>query len=119
MPRLIAAPTRVSAAGEPPKEIAEYVGAVNTRTSGVSLAVMRSPAGWREPGQRPEFDEYTLVLAGTLRVEHAGGVLDVAAGQAVVAARGEWVRYGTPQGAQYVSVCVPAFTLESVHRDAE
>ena len=120
MPRLIDAPVRVTAAGEPPKLIDEYVGRVRSGTDAVSVAHMRSPAGWSEPGQRPAFDEYTVVLKGTLRVEHESGVLDVAAGQAVLARRGEWVRYSTPEpgGAEYVAVCVPAFTLEAAHRDA-
>src|SRR5688572_9517783 len=114
MPRLIDAPVRVTAAGEPPKLIDEYVGRVRSGTDAVSVAHMRSPALWSEPGQRPDFDEYTVVLKGTLRVEHQGGVLDVTAGQAVLAQRGEWVRYSTPEpgGAEYVAVCVPAFTLE-------
>lgn len=119
MPTLIAAPTRVQAAGNKPKLIDEYVGRVNSGTTAASVAHMRSPAGWQEPGQRPEFDEFTLVLRGRLRVEHEGGVLDVGAGQAVVALRGEWVRYSTPDpdGAEYVAVCVPAFSPETVHRD--
>jgi mannose-6-phosphate isomerase-like protein (cupin superfamily) len=121
MPKLIATPTRVTAAGTPPKLINEYVGQVSTRTPGVSLAHMRSPAGWREPGQTPTFDEYTLVLSGMVRVEYRGGTLDVQAGQAVHAAAGEWVRYSTPSpdGAEYLSVCVPAFTPESARRDAD
>jgi ethanolamine utilization protein EutQ (cupin superfamily) len=116
-PTLIAAPTRISAPGTPPKLIDEYVGRVNSQTAGVSVAHMRSPAGWSEPGQTPEFDEYTVVLAGRLRVEHKGGVVEVGAGQAVVVHRGEWVRYSTPQGAEYLAVCVPAFSPETVHRD--
>lgn len=119
MPRLIASPTRVEAAGNKPKLIDEYVGRVNSGTEGVSVAHMRSPGGWVEPGQTPEFDEYTLVLKGLLRVESRDGSLDVRAGQAVIVGRGEWVRYGTPEpdGAEYVAVCLPAFSMESVHRD--
>jgi mannose-6-phosphate isomerase-like protein (cupin superfamily) len=120
MPRLIESPTVVPAAGTPPKIIREHVGRVNTGTAAVSIAHMTSPAGWVEPGQRPDFDEYTLVLAGCLRVEYEAGSLDVRAGQAVVTTRGEWVRYSTPHegGADYVAVCVPAFSPASVHRDA-
>ena len=119
MPTLITEPQRVAAAGQPPKLIDEYVGRVRTGEGGVSVAHMRSPQGWTEPGQRPEFDEYTLVLKGRLKVEHEGGVLDVRAGQAVVTRRGEWVRYSTPDadGAEYVAVCVPAFSLEAARRD--
>src|SRR5512147_1490147 len=120
MPQLIAGPTRVVAAGNKPKAIDEYVGRANTDTAAVSVAHMRSPAGWAEPGQTPEFDEFTVVLRGLLRVEHRGGVLDVPAGQAVVAHAGEWVRYSTPtpDGAEYVAVCLPAFTPAAAHRDA-
>ena len=120
MPTLIAAPTRIVAAGNKPKSIEEYVGRVNSKTSSVSVAHMKSPAGWVEPGQRPAFEEYTLVLRGMLRVEHEGGLLEVRAGQAVIAHAGEWVRYGSPEadGAEYVAVCVPAFSPDSVHRDA-
>jgi mannose-6-phosphate isomerase-like protein (cupin superfamily) len=119
MPRLIAAPTRIQAAGTKPKLIDEYVGRVNTQTDSVSIAHMRSPSGWSEPRQRPEFTEYTIVLAGMVRVEHAGGTLDVAAGQAVIAEPGEAVRYSTPlpAGADYVAVCIPAFSPQTVHRD--
>ncbi len=119
MPKLIASPTVVHAAGNKPKEIREYVGRVNTGTSAASIAHMRSPGGWVEPGQRPEFDEYTLVLRGTLRVEHEGGVIEVRAGQAVSTRAGEWVRYSTPdlEGAEYVAVCLPAFSPDTVHRD--
>jgi mannose-6-phosphate isomerase-like protein (cupin superfamily) len=119
MPTLIEKPTRITAAGNKPKLIDEYVGRVNTGEAAVSVAHMRSPAGWAEPGQTPEFDEYTLVLRGSLRVEHRGGSLDVRAGQAVLVRRGEWVRYGTPggEGAEYVAVCLPAFSPETVHRD--
>ena len=117
MPELIASPTRVEAAGEPPKLIDEHVGRVNTGEERVSVAHMRSPSGWSEPFQTPEFDEWTIVLEGSLSVEHDGGVLYVGAGQAVQAKAGEWVRYKTPHGAKYVSVCLPAFTPGSVHRD--
>lgn len=119
MPTLIASPTRVEAAGVPPKLIDEYVGRVSTRTTQVSIAHMRSPTGWTEPGQTPQFDEYTLVLRGMLRVEHAGGALEVWAGEALHARAGEWVRYSTPgaDGAEYISVCLPAFSVEGVGRD--
>ena len=117
MPTLISKPTRIEAAGNKPKLIDEYVGRVNTGTGSVSIAHMRSPAGWVEPGQTPEFDEYTVVLKGVLRVTHRGGSLDVAAGQAVVVGRGEWVQYSTPEGAEYIAVCLPAFSPEAVHRD--
>ena len=118
MPTLIGAPTRVEAAGNKPKLIDEYVGRVNTGEERLSVAHMRSPAGWVEPGQRPEFDEYTVVLRGALRVEFEGGHLDVQAGQAVLAQGGEWVRYSTPgdEGAEYIAVCLPAFSLG--HRQA-
>ena len=120
MPTLINAPTRIEAAGNKPKLIDEYVGRVNSKTAGISIAHMRSPGGWVEPGQTPEFDEYTVVFKGTLRVEHRGGSLDVKSGQAVIAHRGEWVRYSTPgdEGAEYIAVCIPAFSPEIVHRDA-
>lgn len=117
MPTLIAKPVRIEAAGNKPKLIDEYVGRVNSRTEAVSVAHMRSPPGWVEPGQTPEFDEFTVVLKGTLRVDHRGGVLEVAAGQAVLAHKGEWVRYSTPEGAEYIAVCLPAFSPASVHRD--
>ncbi|MDE3097713.1 MAG: cupin [Chloroflexota bacterium] len=119
MPTHIAAPTRVAAAGTAPKLIDEYVGRVNSGTAALSIAHMRSPAGWSEPRQRPEFTEYTLVLKGMLRVAHDGGALDVHAGQAVVAHPGESVCYSTPlpEGAEYVAVCVPAFSPQTVHRD--
>ena len=119
MPTLISAPTRVEAAGNKPKLIDEYIGRVNSQTSAASVAHMRSPGGWQEPGQTPEFDEFTVVLHGTLRVEHQGGSIDVRAGQAVIAHRGEWVRYSTPdrEGAEYIAVCLPAFALDTVHRD--
>ncbi|MBZ5566859.1 MAG: cupin [Acidobacteriia bacterium] len=119
MPTLVSQPTRIRAAGNKPKLIDEYIGRVNSRTAPVSVAHMRSPAGWQEPGQTPEFDEYTIVLRGMLRVEHQGGHLEVRAGQAVIAHRGEWVRYSTPEadGAEYIAVCLPAFSMETVHRD--
>jgi quercetin dioxygenase-like cupin family protein len=117
MPRLIEQPTVIQSAGNKPKRIEEYAGRVNSGHQTLSIARMTSPAGWQEPGQKPEFEEITLVLSGTLRVEHEGGVLDVRAGQAVVAAPGEWVRYSTPDGAEYVAVCLPAFSADTVHRD--
>ena len=119
MPTLIESPTVVAAAGTLPKRIEEYVGCVNTGDTGFSVARMVSPAGWQEPGQTPEFREVTVVLRGALQVEHRGGVLVVAAGQAVLAEPGEWVRYGTPgpEGAEYVAVCLPAFDPATVHRD--
>jgi len=122
MPTLIAHPTRIQAAGNKPKLIDEYIGRVNSKTTGASVAHMRSPQGWVEPGQTPEFEEFTIVLKGLLRVEHRTngtvGSLDVAAGQAVIAPAGEWVRYSTPQegGAEYIAVCLPAFSMETVHR---
>src|SRR3954469_16690744 len=119
MPQLIQAPTRIPAAGDPPKRIDEYVGRVTSGTGAVSIAHMRSPTGWEEPGQTPEFDEYTVVLRGMLRVEHRQGALEVRAGQAVIARGGEWVRYSTPEaeGAEYLAVCVPAFSPATVHRE--
>lgn len=119
MPELITKPTRIEAAGNKPKLIDEYVGRVNNGESRLSVAHMRSPEGWVEPGQRPEFDEYTVVLRGELKVEFEGGELVVAAGQAVLAKAGEWVRYSTPggEGAEYVAVCLPAFSPGTVHRD--
>jgi quercetin dioxygenase-like cupin family protein len=117
MPQLVERPTVVTAAGNLPKRIEEYVGRVNTATEEVSIARMKSPAGWVEPGQTPEFDEYTLVLAGALRVESRDGTLTVAAGQAVITRAGEWVRYSTPDGAEYVAVCLPAFSPATVRRD--
>jgi len=119
MPTLVMAPTRVTAAGNKPKLIDEYIGRANSGHGAVSVAHMRSPAGWLEPGQTPEFDEFTVVLRGLLRVEHRGGCLEVRAGQAVIVNRGEWVRYGTPEaeGAEYIAVCVPAFSPDTVHRD--
>ena len=119
MPRLIEAPAVVAAAGTKPKRIEEFAGRVNSGHSGVSVARMISPSGWLEPGQRPEFEEITVVLRGMVRVEHEGGALEVKAGQAVVTAPGEWVRYSTPEadGAEYVAVCLPAFSPATVHRD--
>lgn len=119
MPTLITAPTQICAAGNKPKVIREYIGRVNSKTSAVSVAHMTSPTGWIEPGQRPQFDEYTLVLKGTLRVEHEQGTFDVAAGQAIITHAGEWVRYSTPdpEGADYIAICLPAFSMETVHRD--
>ena len=119
MPTLVAAPTRIAAAGNKPKTIDEYVGNVSSGTSTVSVAHMRSPAGWVEPGQTPEFDEYAVVLRGMLRVDHRGGALEVRAGQAVIAHAGEWVRYSSPEpeGAEYIAVCLPGFAPETVHRD--
>ena len=121
---LVEKPVRVTAAGNKPKIIEEHVGLVNTKTRDVSVAHMKSPPGWVEPGQTPEFDEYTLVLKGTLHVEFEGGALDVHAGQSVIAPKGEWVRYSTPagpdgdgEGAEYVAVCLPAFSMDTVHRD--
>jgi ethanolamine utilization protein EutQ (cupin superfamily) len=117
MPKLIESPSRVEAAGTKPKLIDEYVGGVNTGESRVSVAHMRSPAGWVEPGQRPDFDEYTVVLEGALHVEHEDGSLEIRAGQAVLVPGGEWVRYSTPEGASYIAVCLPAFSPDTVHRD--
>ena len=119
MPTLIKGPTLVQGMGTKPKKIREYVGRINSGHTAVSVAHMTSPEGWAEPGQRPEFEEITVVLRGVLRVEHAGGQLDVCEGQSVIAKQGEWVRYSTPEpgGADYVAVCVPAFSLETVNRD--
>ena len=120
MPTLISQPTRIQAAGNKPKIIDEYVGRVNSKTAAASVAHIRSPEGWVEPGQTPDFDEFTIVLKGTLRVEHRSGTLDVRGGQAVVAHAGEWVRYSTPEegGAEYIAVCLPAFSPNTVHRDS-
>jgi len=115
MPQLISAPKRIPVPGN--KIIDEYAGRVNTAETQVSIAHMRSPKGWSEPGQRPEFDEFTLVLGGWMRVEFEGGVMEVRPGQAVVTRKGEWVRYSTPEGAEYVAVCLPAFSPGTVHRD--
>ena len=119
MARLIEKPTVVKSAGNKPKRIEEFVGLVNSGTPGASVARMTSPSGWVEPGQTPDFDEYTIVLAGMLRVEHRAGMIDVRAGQAIVAHKGEWVRYSTPEpdGAEYIAVCLPAFSPGTVHRD--
>jgi mannose-6-phosphate isomerase-like protein (cupin superfamily) len=119
MATLIAKPTIVQAAGNKPKIIEEYIGRVNSKTSTLSVARMKSPAGWLEPGQTPEFDEYTLVLRGTLRVATKSGSMDVNAGQAVIVSKGEWVQYSTPgaDGAEYVAICLPAFSPDTVHRD--
>lgn len=118
-PTFISAPIRVEGAGNKPKLIDEYIGRKNSNTSGVSVAHMRSPGGWLEPGQTPEFDEFTIVLKGLIRVEYIGGVIDVEAGQGVIAHKGQWVRYSTPkeEGAEYIAVCLPAFSIETVHRD--
>ena len=119
MPTLIRSATQIRAAGNKPKIIEEFIGRVNSGTSGVSIAHMQSPAGWIEPGQTPEFDEYTLVLHGVLRVDFRSGAFDVHSGQAVVTHAGEWVQYSSPyeEGADYISVCLPAFNAETVHRD--
>ncbi len=119
MPRLIEAPTIIQTAGTKPKRIEEFAGRVNSGHESISVARMQSPPGWEEPGQRPEFEEITLVLRGLVRVAHEGGTLDVRAGQAVVTAPGEWVRYSTPgpDGAEYVAICRPAFSPDTVHRD--
>ncbi|MGD0381031.1 MAG: cupin domain-containing protein [Acidimicrobiales bacterium] len=121
MAELISNPTVLQAAGNPPKTISEFVGRLATRTQGVSVAVMTSPSGWSEPGQRPEFDEYTVVIEGEIHVESEEGSFTVAAGQAVRAPAGQWVRYSTPTagGARYVAVCVPAFSPDAVHRDED
>ena len=119
MPNLIEKPTRVEAAGNKPKLIDEYIGRVNSGTSAASVAHMRSPSGWVEPGQTPEFEEYTMVLKGMIRVEHRDGAMEVHAGQAIIAHAGEWIRYSTPgpDGAEYIAVCLPAFSMDTVHRD--
>jgi len=121
MPTLVAQPTRITAAGNKPKLIDEYIGKVNTQTPAVSVAHMRSPQGWEEAAQTPEFDEFTVVLKGALRVQHKDGFLDVAAGQAVIVHKGEWVKYSTPtaDGAEYIAVCLPAFSMDTVHREEE
>ena len=117
MPTHIQSPKIIEAAGNKPKRIEEYIGRINSDTQAVSIARMVSPPGWIEPAQTPEFDEYTLVFSGFLRVEFNNGSLDVRPGQAVIAPKGEWVRYSTPEGAEYVAVCLPAFSMESVHRE--
>jgi mannose-6-phosphate isomerase-like protein (cupin superfamily) len=121
MPSLIPSPSIVKAAGNKPKVIEEFIGSVNSGTSNVSIARMKSPCGWTEPGQTPEFDEYTVVLHGLLRVITKSGTIDIASGQALIANRGEWIQYSTPEtgGAEYISVCIPAFSPENVHRDAD
>ena len=120
MPTLIANPTRIQAAGNKPKLIDEFIGRVNSKEQRLSIAHMRSPGGWVEPGQTPEFDEYTVVLHGSLRVTTREGVIDVGAGEAVITHKGEWVQYSTPgaDGAEYIAVCLPAFSIDTVHRDA-
>jgi mannose-6-phosphate isomerase-like protein (cupin superfamily) len=117
MPKLIEAPTVIAAAGNKPKRIEEFVGRVDTATDRVSVARMVSPPGWQEPGQRPEFQEISVVLYGTLGVEFEGGAYQVQAGQAVMVDAGEWVRYSTPAGAEYLAICLPAFSPDTVHRD--
>src|SRR5712671_3960959 len=117
MPTLIEKSTRITAAGNKPKLIDEIIGRVNSKTDAVSIAHMRSPAGWVEPGQTPEFDEYTYVLKGTLHVKYKAGELDIRAGQAIITYAGEWVQYSTPEGAEYIAVCLPAFSPATVHRD--
>ncbi|HUK81690.1 MAG TPA: cupin [Verrucomicrobiae bacterium] len=119
MPTFITKPTRITAAGNKPKIIDEIIGRVNSKTGALSIAHMRSPSGWVEPGQTPEFDEYTYVLKGALHVKHKAGEFDVRAGQAVIAHKGEWVQYSTPglNGAEYIAVCLPAFSPNTVHRD--
>ena len=119
MPKLIDKPTVIDCVGEPPKQIREYVGLANTGNADISVARMSSPAGWSEPGQRPEFEETTFVISGELVVDHDDGTLTVGSGQTVVTAPGEWVRYSTPEGAEYVAICVPAFSPDTVHRDDE
>jgi len=121
MPRLIDKPTVIDCVGTKPKQIQEFAGRVNSGHSGISVARMISPSGWEEPGQRPEFEEITVVLQGMLRVEHEKGALEVRAGQAIVASPGEWVRYSTPgpDGAEYVAICLPAFSPTTVHRDGD
>jgi ethanolamine utilization protein EutQ (cupin superfamily) len=118
--KLIEKPRIIPSTGNVPKQIAEYVGRVNTGTTALSIAHMTSPGGWREPGQTPEFDEYTLVLRGCLHVETRAGIVEVTAGKAIIAPKGEWVRYSTPVegGAEYVAICLPAFSPDNVHRDA-
>src|SRR5579864_6964761 len=119
MPTLIPQPSRIQASGNKPKLIDEYIGRVNSKTLAASIAHMRSPGGWLVPGQTPEFMEFTVVLKGMVRVEHMRGTLDVYEGQAVIAHAGEWVRYSTPEesGAEYIAVCLPAFSMDAVHRD--
>ncbi len=120
MPTHIKHPSVIEAAGNKPKRIEEFIGRVNSKTGGVSVARMKSPGGWVEPGQTPEFDEYTVVLNGSLRVTTRDGAIDVGAGEAVITHKGEWVQYSTPgaEGAEYIAVCLPAFSIDTVHRDA-
>jgi mannose-6-phosphate isomerase-like protein (cupin superfamily) len=120
MAKLISGPTVIPAAGQPPKIIEEFIGRVNSRTEAVSIAKMTSPSGWREPGQTPEFDEYTIILKGELQIETRDAIHKVTVGQAIIVNAGEWVRYSTPgpEGAEYIAVCLPAFSPETVHRDA-
>ena len=118
MPTLISKPTRIEAVGNKPKIIEEFFGRVNSPAAALSVARMHSPAGWLEPGQTPEFEEYTVVLKGMLRVTYKNGALDVTAGQAVIAHPGEWVQYSTPEGAEYIAICLPAFSPATVHRDS-
>ncbi len=120
MPVKIERPTQIEAVGNKPKIIREYIGKVNSKTSDLSMAHMLSPQGWEEPGQTPQFDEYTLVLKGTLRVKYKEGVMDISAGEAVIAKKGEWIQYSSPfaEGAEYIAVCLPAFSPETVHRDS-
>jgi len=117
MPLHIKEPSVIQAAGNKLKIIHEFIGRVNSKTESVSVAKMTSPAGWIEPGQTPQFDEYTLVLLGSVRVATRSGVIDVGAGQAVIVNRGEWVQYSTPDGAEYIAICLPAFSMDTVHRD--
>jgi len=117
MPIQVKAPVKIQAAGKVPKTIEEFIGRVNSGTESVSIARMKSPPGWEEPGQTPEFDEYTVVLSGILRVTTRDGATDVHEGEAVIVPKGEWVRYSTPEGAQYIAVCLPAFSPDAVHRD--
>ncbi|MCW8811573.1 MAG: cupin [Ignavibacteriaceae bacterium] len=118
MPTIIKSPTKIEAAGNKPKLIEEFIGKVNSSNKQISIAKMKSPEGWEEPGQTPEFDEYTIVLKGMLRVETKTGTLDIKAGQAIITNKGEWIKYSTPnEGAEYIAVCLPAFSPETVHRD--
>jgi quercetin dioxygenase-like cupin family protein len=119
MPKVISGPAVIESAGNKPKRIEEYIGRVNSGTHAVSIARMKSPPGWIEPGQTPEFDEYTLVLSGSVQVKSTDGTQEVRAGQAVLTKAGEWVQYGTPEGAEYVAVCLPAFSPDTVHRDKD
>jgi mannose-6-phosphate isomerase-like protein (cupin superfamily) len=118
MPTLVERATTIEAAGNKPKRISELIGRVNSGTDGVSVARMSSPPGWVEPGQCPEFDEYTVVLSGSLRVTHQDGAVDVGPGQAIIAHAGEWIQYSTPDGAEYIAICIPAFSPDIVHRDS-